>query len=82
MKKLLLILCLFVTFLTFSQEVKTQKQPFTYQTEQLAIGKAVPTTKYVIVKGQKYILYQTERHSYYYIIKNKKGEYLRRYIKQ
>ena len=68
-------------FTTQAQEVKIQSKPFTFPTEQKAIGNAHKTSKFVMLKKQQYELYQSNRGSWYYITKNANGEYKRNYVK-
>ena len=67
--------------LTDAQEVKIVAKPYTYTTQVEAIGKADKTTQWVTIKGVQHPLYLTERGSHFYIITNKQGEYVRRYVK-
>ena len=81
MKKLFFVLLLVMwLFIVHGQEVKAPSVPFSYLTEQLAVGKAVLTTKYVVIKNVKHFLYRTERGSHYYILMSK-DKWVRRYVK-
>ena len=81
MKPLFLTIALFLSLMTFSQEVKTTTKAFTYTTEVTAIGKGTLTTNWVTIKGEKEPIYVGAKGGHYYIVKTKDGEYSRKYIK-
>lgn len=84
MKKLLFlfVFLLIGSFCVEAQEIKVKSSPvMSYSTEQEAIGQAVATTEYVVIKNVRHIVYKTGRNSYYYIIRNNKGLYVRKYFK-
>ena len=81
-KKLVFLLFVLLCIQGYTQEVKLQKtKPFTFSTQQQAIGKATLTTKYVVVKNQKQFLYCTNKGTYFYIQNKDSNEYVRKYVK-
>lgn len=66
---LLLMLTIFGYIQSSAQEITSSSKPFTYQTMEKAIGKAKQTTYWKVVKGTKYIIYESEKKAHYYITK-------------